>query len=82
MRKLASIRRIDKIENVVGADFLACAYIGGWTSVVKKGQFEENELVIYIEIDAWVPIHLAPFLQKGKKWTSVPAYCYFQNSKK
>ena len=25
-----------------------------------------GEFVIYVEIDSWVPIELAPFLQKGK----------------
>jgi len=65
-RKLALIRRIDRIEPIPNADAIECAYIGGWPSVIKKGQFNVGDLVVYCEIDSWIPHHLAPFLSKEK----------------
>jgi len=67
MRKLASIRKIASIRPIPGADAIECATIDGWEVVVKKGEFKEDEMVIYLEIDSWVPHELAPFLSKGKE---------------
>lgn len=67
MRKLASIRRIDEIRPIAGADAIECAVVGGWTVVVKKGEFVAGDLAIYCEIDSWIPTELAPFLSKGKE---------------
>jgi RNA ligase (TIGR02306 family) len=41
--------------------------VGGWTAVVKKGEFKEGDLAVYCEIDSWIPHALAPFLSKGKE---------------
>lgn len=65
MRKLATIRRIDEIRPIKGADAIECAVVGGWTVVVKKNEFYKGELAVYLEIDSWVPTELAPFLSKG-----------------
>lgn len=67
MRKMASIRRVDNIVPIPGADAIECAVIGGWSVVVKKGEFKIGDLAVYLEIDAWVPTELAPFLSKGKE---------------
>lgn len=66
-RKLATIRRIDDIKPIEGADAIECAILGGWTVVIKKGEYSIGQLAIYIEIDSWVPTELAPFLSKGKE---------------
>ena len=66
-RKLSTIRIIDAINPIEGADSIECATIGGWKVVVKKGEFKEGELAVYLEIDSWVPTELAPFLTKGKE---------------
>lgn len=66
-RKLATVRQIDQLIPIQGADFIELARIGGWDVVVKKGQFKAFELAIYIEIDSWVPIKLAPFLAQSKE---------------
>ena len=66
MRKMASIRVIDKIEPIEGADAIETAVIGGWKVVVKKDEFAVGDLAVYLEIDSWVPTELAPFLSKGK----------------
>lgn len=66
MRKMATLRRIDSIRPIEGADAIETAIIGGWTVVVKKGEFYVGELAIYCEIDSWIPTEIAPFLSKGK----------------
>ena len=67
MRKLATIRKIDALRPIPDADAIECAVIGGWTAVVKKGEFKEGDLAVYCEIDSWIPHALAPFLSKGKE---------------
>jgi RNA ligase (TIGR02306 family) len=64
MRKLASVRRIDEIKPIEGADAIECAVIGGWEVVVKKEEFQDGDLCVYFEIDSFVPNTLAPFLTK------------------
>lgn len=67
MRKLASIRKIDAIRPIEGADAIECAVVGGWTVVVKKDEYTVGDLAVYCEIDSWIPTELAPFLSKGKE---------------
>lgn len=67
MRKMASIKRIDDIQPIEGADQIVCAFVGGWKVVVKKDEFKINDLIIFVEIDSWVPHTLAPFLTEAGK---------------
>lgn len=67
MRKLATIRKIDELNPIEGADAIECAIVGGWKVVVKKNEFKVGDLAIYCEIDSWIPTELAPFLSKGKE---------------
>lgn len=67
MRKLASIRKIDAIAPIDGADAIEVAVVGGWKVVVKKGEFAVGDRAVYCEIDSWIPTELAPFLSKGKE---------------
>ena len=64
MRKLATIRKIDEIRPIEGADSIEAAVLGGWTVVAKKGEYKAGDLVVYLEIDSFVPTELAPFLTK------------------
>ena len=66
-RKMASIRRIDSIRPIPGADAIEVATVGGWDVVVKRGEFAVGDLAVYIEIDSWVGHDLAPFLSKGNE---------------
>ena len=61
-RKLASIRKIKDIYPIIDADSLECAIVDGWRVVVKKDEFKISELVVYFEIDSWIPTVIAPFL--------------------
>ena len=67
MRKLATIRRIAEIRPIENADAIEHVRVDGWWVVAKKGEFQVDDLVVYIEIDAWCPHELAPFLSKGKE---------------
>lgn len=67
MRKLASVRKIHEIASITGADAIELAKVDGWQVVVTKGEYQVNDLVIYLEIDSWVPNELAPFLSKDKE---------------
>lgn len=53
---MATIRRIDEVKPIDGADRIEQAIIGGWSAVVKKGEFKPGDYVVYIEIDAFLPI--------------------------
>lgn len=64
MRKLATVRIIDEINPIEGADAIECATIGGWKIVSQKGIYVPGELCVYLEIDSWVPTEIAPFLTK------------------
>ena len=55
MRKLASIQKIKAIEPIEGADAIEKATVLGWQLVVKKGEYQVGDLVVYCEIDAVMP---------------------------
>jgi RNA ligase (TIGR02306 family) len=67
MRKLATIRKIDELNPIEGADAIECAVIGGWKVVAQKGLYKVGDLAVYFEIDSWIPTEIAPFLSKGKE---------------
>ena len=56
MRKLASIRKILNIRPIVGADMIEVATVDNWNVVVKKDEFKIGDLVVYFEIDSFLPI--------------------------
>jgi RNA ligase (TIGR02306 family) len=56
MRKLATIRRINQLIPIEGADLVQLAKIDGWQCVVKKSEFNVNDLCVYFEIDSFLPI--------------------------
>lgn len=64
MRKMATIRRIDAINPIDGADAIEVATVGGWKVVVKKGEYQPGNLAVYCEIDSFIPNAIAPFLTK------------------
>lgn len=55
MRKLATIRRIDELLPIEGADLILLAKIDGWQCVVKKVEFKVGDLCVYFEIDSFLP---------------------------
>lgn len=56
MRKLATIRKIDKLEPIDGADKIELAKVDGWQLVTAKANgFKEGDLIVYVEIDSLLP---------------------------
>jgi RNA ligase (TIGR02306 family) len=56
MRKLATIRTISSLEPIKKADFIELARVDGWRAVVKKGEFQVGDTIIYCEIDSFLPV--------------------------
>lgn len=67
MRKLASIQKIEEIKPIEGADAIEAFRVLGWWVVDKKGAHSVGDLVVYFEIDSWIPTALASFLSKGQE---------------
>jgi len=66
-RKLATVRVISQIKFIEGADKICLYVVDGWQVVDQIYKYNVGDLVIYLEIDSWVPTELAPFLSKGKE---------------
>ena len=54
-RALAHIEKIHDIAPIEGADFIELVHVKGWQCVAIKGEFQEGDLAVYIEIDSKVP---------------------------
>lgn len=56
-RKLASIKKINNIQPIEGADMIELAVVDGWKVVVAKNVGHKiGDMVIYCEIDSFLPI--------------------------
>ena len=55
MRTLATVQKIIDLKPIPEADKIECAYVLGWTVVVKKDEFKIGESIVYIEVDSIVP---------------------------
>lgn len=57
LRKLASIRRIASIDSIEDADRIVCVTVDGWKVVTQKSNnFQPGDLVVYFEIDSFLPV--------------------------
>lgn len=65
-RELAYVVRVDDVKPIEGRDRVECAVVGGWTIMVRKGQFLPGSLGIYFEIDSQVP-EKEPFMFLAQK---------------
>jgi RNA ligase (TIGR02306 family) len=66
-RKLATIRKISEVRAIPEADKI-CAYgVDGWFVVDTVDKYSVGDLVVFLEVDSFVPTELAPFLSKGKE---------------
>ncbi|MEK6883181.1 MAG: RNA ligase (ATP) [Nanoarchaeota archaeon] len=54
-RELATIQRIRELNPIPNADTIEVASILGWKVVVRKGEFQVGDLVVYCEIDSILP---------------------------
>jgi len=65
MRKLATIRRVDDLIEIKNKQRIEIAVIGGWSCIVKRGEFEVGRLGVFFEIDSFLP-YKEPYLFLGK----------------
>ncbi len=56
MRKLASLQKITAITPIENADRIELVHVLGWQCVAGKGEFHVGEMVVYFEIDSFLPI--------------------------
>jgi RNA ligase (TIGR02306 family) len=56
MRRLVTVRKIEELSPIPGADAIEIARVDGWEVVTKKGQFGVGDLAAYYEIDSFLPI--------------------------
>lgn len=65
-RKLATVRRVAKIEPIEGADRIVKATIDGWELITQKGNYVPGDLCLYFEVDSFLPVREEfEFLRKG-----------------
>ena len=70
-RKLASIQCIKKLLPIQGADRIEIALVQGWQIVTAKGTHKEGDLVIFYEIDSFLPasdLRYASFSERFINW--------------
>ena len=70
-RPMATIRMIDNISPIKGADKIELAHVGGWQVVVRKDEYKIGDLAVYCEIDSWIPHSIAPFLTKDGHYPKI-----------
>lgn len=56
MRQLVTLETILELNEIPDADNILAAKVRDWYVVVKKGEFEVGEEVLYFEIDSFLPI--------------------------
>ena len=54
-RELCYMVKIDDIRPIPGKDRVECACVGGWTVMVRKGQFKPNDIAVFFEPDSRCP---------------------------
>ena len=55
MRKLASIQQVTNIRPIEGKDRIVQCSVLGWNVIIKKDEFQEGDLAVYVEIDSKLP---------------------------
>lgn len=68
--ELATIETITKIVPIDGANNIELAEVLGWNVVIKKGEFNEGDLCIYIRIDTTINPMLKCFAHLAKSKNS------------
>jgi RNA ligase (TIGR02306 family) len=55
MRKLVTVRYINDIQSIDGADKIERVLVDGWNIVSEKGKHSVGDLVLFFEIDSFLP---------------------------
>ena len=54
-RKLAHVETVHNIREIEGCDNICQCSVLGWNLIIRKGEFQEGDKCVYIEIDSRVP---------------------------
>jgi RNA ligase (TIGR02306 family) len=71
------VAKINEIKPIEGADNIEQGVIGGWNCIIKKGQYNVDDLVIVATTDAVIPVKLSDamnvtnYLRKGQRVRTV-----------
>lgn len=71
------VSRISEIKEIPGADNIELGTIGGWSCIIKKGDYNVNDLVVVATTDAIIPFSLSEsmnvtnYLRKGGRVKTV-----------
>jgi|LakMenEpi03Aug12_release.lakeMendotaPanAssembly.Ray.scaffolds.fasta_scaffold58588_12 RNA ligase (TIGR02306 family) len=71
------VARINEIKEIPGADNIEQGVIGGWNCIIKKGEYEVDDLVVVATTDAVIPQELSDtmnvtnYLRKGQRVRTV-----------
>ena len=66
-RALATVRRVTSISPIPDAHAIELVHVGLWQVVAKKNEYNIGRLVVYLEVDSWVPASLVPWLSRVDK---------------
>ncbi|WP_263322275.1 hypothetical protein [Endozoicomonas sp. Mp262] len=81
-RKLASVRRVEEISSIdetlkkkdipgYPLNGKCLARIGGWTTLVEEGEFNKGDLVVFCEIDSFLPKDIISYLGESLKKSNI-----------
>ncbi len=71
------VARINEIKPIPGADNIEVGVIGGWNCIIKKGEYNVDDLVVVATTDAVIPQELSDamnvtnYLRKGQRVRTV-----------
>jgi len=71
------VAKIDEIKEIVGADKIEQALIGGWNCIIQKGEYNIGDLVVIATTDAVIPqtlsddMNITNYLRKGQRVKTV-----------
>ena len=74
---VAYVGKIGSVSEIPGADNIELATVGGWNAITKKGEYQENDLVVVATTDAVIPKELSDqlgvtnYLRKGQRVRTV-----------
>ncbi len=71
-RKLVTIRKVNEIKPIEGADKIELAIVDGWQCVVKKGEFKPGDPGVYFEIDSYLPIEERYEFLRNSSYKKIP----------
>ena len=55
-RKMVTVRKIDDVLPIEGADKVELLQLGGWQCVSGKGNFKRHDYAVFFEIDSFLPM--------------------------